>query len=207
MNYSKSMKVNTKKFIRTWIISLVIMGVLSSSVTALLLKPEPIEAVEEVHHHAYFFTPKVYETKLEPGIIQEVEPEPLIQSLGEYTITAYCSCEICCGEWAKDRPGGIVYGASMEELQAGVSVAASSDFEFGSVILIDGQEYVVQDRPANWIVDKYEGKIIDVYFDDHQEALEFGKQFKEIYLKEGENYDHVSIGYVQEQPSRSLHQD
>lgn len=187
MNYSKSMKVNTKKFIRTWIISLVIMGVLSSSVTALLLKPEPIEAVEaveEVHKHEYFFTPKVYEPKLEPSIIQEVEPEPMIQSLGEYTITAYCSCEICCGEWANNRPDGIVYGASMEELQAGLSVAASSDFDFGSVILIDGQEYVVQDRPANWIVDKYEGKIIDVYFDDHQEALEFGKQIKEIYIKE-----------------------
>jgi 3D (Asp-Asp-Asp) domain-containing protein len=200
------MKVNTKKFIRTWIISLVIMGVLSSSVTALLLKPEPIETVEEVHHHhSYFFTPKVQEPKLAPVMIQEVEP--LIQLLGEYTITAYCSCEICCGEWANNRPDGIVYGASMEELKADLSVAASSDFEFGSVILIDGQEYVVQDRPANWIVDKYEGKIIDVYFDDHQEALEFGKQFKEIYLKEGEDYDHVSIGYVQEQPSRSLHQD
>lgn len=183
MTYSKSMKVNKNKFIRTWIISLVIMGVLSSSVTALLMKPEAIETVEEVNHqYSYFFTPKLQEPEL--LAVEEVEPEPLITSLGEYTITAYCSCEICCGEWANDRPDGIVYGAAMVELQPGVSVAASSDFEFGSVILIDGQEYVVQDRPANWIVDKYEGKIIDVYFDDHQEALEFGKQLKEIYMKE-----------------------
>ena len=49
-----------------------------------------------------------------------VEPEP--EYLGEFRITAYCSCEICCGKWAENRPDGIVYGASGEELVAGVSV-------------------------------------------------------------------------------------
>jgi 3D (Asp-Asp-Asp) domain-containing protein len=177
------MKVNTKKFIRTWIISLVITAVVSSSVTALLIKPDPVEAVEEVHQHqVYFFTPKVQFPEV--LAVAEVEPEPLITSLGEYTITAYCSCEICCGEWAKNRPDGIVYGSAMIELEQGVSVAAPKDLELGSVIVIDGQEYVVHDRPANWIVEKYDSKIIDVYFDDHQAALEFGKQIKEIYLKE-----------------------
>jgi hypothetical protein len=71
----------------------------------------------------------------------------------------------------------------MVELQPGVSIAAPKDFDFGSQIIIDGVEYVVQDRLANWVVEKYEGKIIDVYFDDHQAALEFGKQVKEIYMK------------------------
>lgn len=30
------------------------------------------------------------------------------------------------------------------------------------------------------------GNRIDVYFDDHSEALDFGVQYKEIYVKEGE---------------------
>lgn len=180
MNCSKGMRVNTKKFIRTWIISLVITAVISSSVTAILMKPEPADEVHEV----YFFTPKVQLPEVYEAENQEVITEPVIQSLGEYTITAYCSCEICCGEWANNRPGGIVYGSAMIELEQGLSVAAPKDLELGSVIMIDGQEYVVHDRPANWIVEKYDSKIIDVYFEDHQDALEFGKQIKEIYLKE-----------------------
>lgn len=39
------------------------------------------------------------------------EPEPEPEWI-EGTATAYCSCEICCGEWALNRPNGIVYTAS-----------------------------------------------------------------------------------------------
>ena len=39
--------------------------------------------------------------------------------LGKCKVMAYCACEICCGKWAKNRPDGIVYGASGEELVAG----------------------------------------------------------------------------------------
>ena len=112
----------------------------------------------------------------------EVEPEPELESLGEYRITAYCSCEICCGEWALNRPNGIVYGAAGVELEAGVSCA--SPLPFGTVVEIEGLgEYTVQDRTAQWVVDKYGENLIDIYFDDHEAALEFGLQFKNVYLK------------------------
>jgi 3D (Asp-Asp-Asp) domain-containing protein len=111
----------------------------------------------------------------------EVEPEA-IESLGEFRVTAYCACEKCCGEWALNRPNGIVLGAAGVELKAGVSCA--SPLPFGTVIEIEGLgEYVVQDRIAQWVVDKYGENLIDIYFDDHEAASKFGLQYHNIYLK------------------------
>lgn len=109
-----------------------------------------------------------------------VEPEP--EYLGEFRITAYCSCEICCGKWAENRPDGIVYGASGEELVAGVSCA--SPLPFGTTVEIEGLgEYVVQDRTAAWVVEKYGEQQIDIYFDNHEAACEFGLKYLNVYLK------------------------
>lgn len=43
--------------------------------------------------------------------------EPITECLGEFRITAYCSCEICCEQYADNRPldengNEIVYGAA-----------------------------------------------------------------------------------------------
>lgn len=124
------------------------------------------------------------EVSLEP-----VEPVNLVY-LGEFRVTAYCSCEICCGQWAENRPNGIVYGASGEELVAGVSCA--SPLPFGTVLEVEGVgTYIVQDRTASWVVDKYGENLVDIYFDDHQAALEFGLQYHDVYLKEGTDNDQV----------------
>ena len=122
------------------------------------------------------------ETIPEPEPVPDPEPEVELESLGEYRITAYCACEICCGEWALNRPNGIVYGAAGVELEAGVSCA--SPLPFGTVVEIEGLgEYVVQDRTAQWVVDKYGENLIDIYFDDHEAAKEFGLQYHNVYLK------------------------
>lgn len=111
-----------------------------------------------------------------------VEPEPKPEPLGEYRITAYCACEKCCGEWALNRPNGIVYGAAGVELEAGVSCA--SPLPFGTVVEIEGLgEYIVHDRTAQWVVDKYGENLIDIYFSNHEAALEFGLQYHNVYLK------------------------
>lgn len=108
--------------------------------------------------------------------------EPPAVSLGEYTVTAYCSCEKCCGKWAKNRKNNIICGASGAELKSGYSVASNS-FKFGTVLKIEGFGNVeVQDRTSEHINDRYGGKIIDIYFDTHEEALEFGKQTKSVYI-------------------------
>lgn len=108
-------------------------------------------------------------------------------SLGEYTVTAYCSCEKCCGKWALNRPGGKVYGASGIELTPGLSVA--SPLPFGTEIYMDGQKYIVQDRTAGWVAERYDGKIIDLYMNTHTEAEKWGKQTREIFVMEGTDYE------------------
>lgn len=110
-----------------------------------------------------------------------VDPDPVY--LGKCKIMAYCACEICCGKWAKNRPDGIVYGASGEELVAGVSCA--SPLPFGTVLEIEGVgTYIVQDRPPAWVVDNYGDNLVDIYLDDHQAALEFGVQYHDVYMQD-----------------------
>lgn len=121
------------------------------------------------------------ETAKEPP--QEVEadaaPEP---EWIEAVATAYCSCEKCCGEWALNRPDGIVYTASGAVAQVGVTIAADwSVFPPGTVVYIDGiGERVVQDRGA-----AVKGNAVDLYFEDHDEALVFGRQTVRLYVVEG----------------------
>ena len=122
---------------------------------------------------------------LSPAVTPEpTEPaEPEAVSLGVCRITAYCACEKCCGEWAKNRPDGIGYGAAGIELIAGVSCA--SPWPVGTVVEIEGMgEYTVQDRPAQWVIDKYGKNQFDIYFDDHEAARAFGLQYLTVTVKE-----------------------
>lgn len=123
----------------------------------------------------------------EPGGREEVcmaDEEPI--SLGTWTITAYCGCEKCCGSWAVSRSGP-VRGAEGTELIPGRSVAAP--LPFGTILIIAGNEYIVQDRTADWIVRRYDGRIVDIYFETHAEAEAWGKQEMEIFIKEEQTDD------------------
>ena len=102
----------------------------------------------------------------------ESEEEPQTdgwESLGTYTITAYCPCKTCCGQWAD----GIT--ASGETATEGVTIAASSELDFGTVVRIDGHEYTVQDRGG-----AITGNRMDLYFENHDDALAWGVQTKEV---------------------------
>lgn len=128
----------------------------------------------------------VEQTETEPVTEDVAEPEPELVCIGTYRLTAYCSCEKCCGYWATVRPldsegNPIVYTASGAVAKAGVTVAAdTSVLPFGTVVVINGHEYIVQDRGG-----AIKGEKIDIYFDDHQEALKFGVQYAEVYVKGG----------------------
>lgn len=132
----------------------------------------------EVHIDEVINLLKVQQTK-EAEVQKTNRSGEHLTSLGTYTVTAYCSCEKCCGEYAKNRPGGKVYGAAGVELTPGISVAGW--LPLGTQIMVDGHEYIVQDRTAKWIREKYDGRIIDIYFNDHEAALEWGRQKKEIF--------------------------
>ena len=92
--------------------------------------------------------------------------------------TAYCPCEICCGKWALNRPDGIVYTASGAIAEEGVTIAADwSVYSPGTILYIEGiGERTVQDRGG-----AISGQKIDVFFNNHEDALHFGRQ--EIRIK------------------------
>ena len=114
-----------------------------------------------------------------------VEVEPELQTVEAepewFTIeaTAYCSCAKCCGEWANKRPGGVVYTADGSVAQAGVTIAADWDvFPAGTVLYIEGLgERIVQDRGG-----AINGYDVDVYHNDHNAALQFGRQHLQAYV-------------------------
>ena len=96
--------------------------------------------------------------------IEEVQPV-----IKEYVITAYCPCVRCCG-----KSDGIT--ASGVKATEGVTVAMDKSMTFGTKIYIDGVgERIVQDRGGS-----IKGNRIDLYFDSHQEALNFGRQTKQV---------------------------
>lgn len=112
----------------------------------------------------------------------QLEEQPKQTYIGEYTITAYCPCAKCCGKHALNRQNDTVTGAMGVELKEGVSVA--SPLPFGTRILIDGKEYISQDRTSEWVAKKYDNKIIDMYFEKHKDAEAFGKQAAKVYIME-----------------------
>lgn len=113
---------------------------------------------------------------------QETEPQTELISLGIFTVTAYCSCEKCCGEWANKRPldengNPIVYGASGEQLIADYSIAVDLDLiPYGETIYINDMPYVAHDKGS-----AIQGKKIDIYMSSHQKALEWGRQTMEVF--------------------------
>jgi len=106
-----------------------------------------------------------------------------------YYLTGYCQCQKCCGKYAQNRPNGVVYGAGGVELTAGLSIA--SDLPFGTVVRITGSngydgEYISQDKTARWVSKKYDGKIIDIYCETHEQALAVGNRQIQVEIIEME---------------------
>ena len=115
--------------------------------------------------------------------IESSMPKFTLEKLGEFTLTAYCSCEKCCGEYALNRPidengNEIVKTASGAIAKPNYTIAAdTSVLPFGTKVRINGHDYEVQDRGG-----AIKNKRIDVYFADHESARKFGRQKKTIFL-------------------------
>ena len=105
--------------------------------------------------------------------VSDKEPEPLGTDLGEFKITAYCNCVICCSKWA-----GMGITASGAKLQAGTTVAVDPRvIPLGSHIIINGHEYIAQDTGS-----AVKGKVIDIYMGTHAEAKAFGCQHMDVQI-------------------------
>lgn len=93
-------------------------------------------------------------------------------------VTAYCPCEVCCGEWSDN------YTASGHYIiQGDRFIAADKQYPFGTEIVIEGyndNEYVkVLDRGG-----AIKGDRLDVFFNTHEEALQWGVQYVDVKVME-----------------------
>lgn len=113
---------------------------------------------------------KCDKSPVEAKEVEDVIVEKKI-SLGEFKVTAYCPCEACSGLWGDTTFTGT-------KAEAGRTIAVDPDvIPLGSRVEIDGDTYVAED-----IGGAVKGNHIDIYFNTHDEALEWGRQFKEVLL-------------------------
>ena len=115
--------------------------------------------------------------ELKSELKQELKDEWKL--LGEFKVTAYCSCRKCCGVWADNRPNGIVYTASGEIAEAGKTIAVdTSVIPFGTEVKIGDTVYTAHDTGS-----AVKGNVIDIYFDNHDDAVEHGVKHLEVEVK------------------------
>ena len=150
---------------------------------------EPIESTEDIQIAETFKETETTDIKdsitIETETDKEVDTEEAVQpiSLGEFKLTAYCSCSKCCGKWASNRPVDengkeIVYGSIGERLTEGYSIAVDPNvIPYRTEVVINGHTYKAQDCGG-----AIKGNRIDVYFESHDEALEFGIQYAEVFI-------------------------
>lgn len=95
-----------------------------------------------------------------------VEAVPSTQTTVELELTAYCHCAYCTGS---DDIGLTASGTVPTE---GRTISADVQlYPIGTVINILGTDYIVEDTGS-----AIKGNIVDVYFDSHDEAVQFGRK-------------------------------
>lgn len=90
--------------------------------------------------------------------------------LGQFTATAYCNCSECCS-------GGfsLTYSGTVPKENHTIS-ADISRYPIGTKLMINDIIYTVED-----IGGSIAGNRLDIYFDSHREALNYGRQTVDVY--------------------------
>ncbi len=99
---------------------------------------------------------------------QEVIPNDNT-SLGSFRISAYCSCTKCCG-----KSDGVTASGTKATPNQTISVDPKV-IPLGSKVIIDGHTYIAEDTGG-----AIKGNCIDLYFGSHEEALNWGVQYRDV---------------------------
>ena len=107
--------------------------------------------------------------------IKNNEPKIEIINLGIFKCTAYCGenyPHIC-------NDGDASNTATGAKPEAGRTISVDPRLiPYGTKVIIDGRTYIAEDCGGS-----IKDKRVDIFFNTHQEALNFGIQYKEIYIE------------------------
>lgn len=108
------------------------------------------------------------------------------ESIGQVVTSGYCSCAVCCGQWAGGTTASGVYPTANHTL----AVDASDPIvPMGTKVVMNGVEYTVEDTGG---FGRY-GVDFDVYYDNHAAALAHGHQTWECYLADDNGSNEVTV--------------
>jgi 3D (Asp-Asp-Asp) domain-containing protein len=154
-----------------------IMGYLAGYARAVDEMPAPAQPTETVVAVAPAPAPVVRVIEAEKVEMAAPPAEPQLEPLGEFKITHYCPCELCCGEWAD---GITATGTTARE---GRTIAVDPTvIPYGTEVVVrydDGTEavYIAEDCGG-----RITGNRIDVYMTSHTAAMTEGVKSAEIYI-------------------------
>ncbi|MCD8336394.1 MAG: NlpC/P60 family protein [Lachnospiraceae bacterium] len=118
--------------------------------------------------------------------VTETKTVSVGESLGQVVTSGYCSCSICCGQWAGSPTSSGVYPTANHT----IAVDASNPIvPVGTKIVMNGVEYTVEDTGN---LSAY-GVDFDVYYDSHSEALSHGHQTWEAYLADDNGSQSIEV--------------
>lgn len=101
----------------------------------------------------------------------EVETQPELANLGIFRITYYCPCKACTGDGDGITKTGTI-------ATAGKTIGVDPEvIPLGTTVIIDGHEYIAEDTGSG-----IHGNEIDLFVSSHDEALENGVDYKEVWV-------------------------
>lgn len=101
-----------------------------------------------------------------------VSSDAVLKPLGNFRITHYCACSICCGPWSN----GITASGVTATTNHTIAVDPTQ-IPYGSKVVINGQVYVAEDCGG-----AIKNNCIDVYVASHEEGESKGVFYTDVYL-------------------------
>lgn len=99
------------------------------------------------------------------------EPNPVYTMLA----TAYCGCSYCCGK------SDCITATGTRAMEGRTIAVDPYVIPYGTHVLINGHEYIAEDCGGG-----INGNRIDIYFENHQDASNFGVKTVEVEILKGE---------------------
>ncbi len=105
-----------------------------------------------------------------PAPVKEVAEKG--ESLGLFTTSGYCTCELCCAGESES----LTFSGTVP--QADHTISADLDLlPLGTKVIINDVVYTVEDKGSSVL-----GNRIDIYYASHEEAVAHGAQEVEVFL-------------------------